>query len=78
MACRCGLTALEWRVLACLTLRKGVIVSHDELTETVYQSDAETTSNALEVIIARLRRKIGHHMIKTARCRGYRLTVAPD
>ena len=68
------LTALEWRVLSCLALRKGVVVDRADLNERVYQSDAETDSNSLEVIIARLRRKIGRDLIETVRGRGYRLT----
>jgi len=38
------------------------------------RSDADVDSNSLEVIVARLRRKIGHEMIETVRGRGYRLT----
>ena len=68
------LTALEWRVLACLTLRKNVVVERSELNEKVYEGDAAVDSNSLEVIVARLRRKIGHEMIETIRGRGYRLT----
>ena len=68
------LTALEWRVLACLTLRKDVVVERSELNEKAYEGDADVDSNSLEVIIARLRRKIGHEMIETVRGRGYRLT----
>jgi DNA-binding response OmpR family regulator len=65
------LTALEWRVLACLTLRHGVVVERSELNEKVYEGDADVDSNSLEVIVARLRRKIGHDMIETVRGRGY-------
>ena len=68
------LTALEWRVLSCLALRKDVIVDRADLIERVYASDVETDSNSIEVIIARLRRKIGREMIETVRGRGYRLT----
>jgi DNA-binding response OmpR family regulator len=70
------LTALEWRVLSCLALRKEVVVERGDLLERAYQGDAEVDSNSLEVIIGRLRRKIGHGMIETARGRGYRLTAA--
>jgi two-component system, OmpR family, response regulator len=70
------LTALEWRVLSCLALRKEVVVERSDLLERAYQGDAEVDSNSLEVIIGRLRRKIGHGMIETARGRGYRLTAA--
>jgi two-component system OmpR family response regulator len=67
------LTALEWRVLQCLILRKDVVVDRLELMEKVYEGDAGTDSNSLEVIVARLRRKIGHDLIETVRGRGYRL-----
>jgi two-component system OmpR family response regulator len=69
------LTGLEWRVLSCLALRKEVIVARADLIERVYEGDAEVDSNSLEVIVARLRRKIGHDMIETLRGRGYRLTA---
>jgi DNA-binding response OmpR family regulator len=69
------LTALEWRVLACLMLRKDIVVERAELNEKVYEGDAEVDSNSLEVIVARLRRKIGHDMIETMRGRGYRITA---
>ena len=70
------LTALEWRVLECLILRKGVVIERGDLTEKVYQGDVGTDSNSLEVIVARLRRKIGREAIETVRGRGYRLTEA--
>ncbi|TBF41173.1 response regulator [Rhizobium leguminosarum] len=69
------LTALEWRVLSCLMLRKEMIVDRRELTERVYDGDAEVDSNSIEVIIARLR-KLGADRIETVRGRGYMLTAA--
>ncbi|NZD50677.1 response regulator transcription factor [Rhizobium leguminosarum] len=77
------LTALEWRVLSCLMLRKETIVDRRELTERVYDGDAEVDSNSIEVIIARLRKKLGGERIETmrgrietVRGRGYMLTAA--
>ncbi|MGR9136574.1 response regulator transcription factor [Rhizobium leguminosarum] len=70
------LTALEWRVLSCLMLRKEMIVDRRELTERVYDGDAEVDSNSIEVIIARLRKKLGAHRIETMRGRSYMLTAA--
>ncbi|TBA85982.1 response regulator transcription factor [Rhizobium ruizarguesonis] len=70
------LTALEWRVLSCLMLRKEMIVDRRELTERVYDGDAEVDSNSIEVIIARLRKKLGADRIETVRGRGYMLTSA--
>ncbi len=70
------LTALEWRVLQSLMLRKDVVFDRIELMEKVYEGDAGADSNSLEVIVARLRRKIGHERIETVRGRGYRLTAS--
>jgi DNA-binding response OmpR family regulator len=70
------LTAFEWRVLSALMLRKEAVVERGELLERVYEYDAEVDSNSLEVIVGRLRRKIGAGMIETIRGRGYRLTCA--
>ncbi|MFK0333830.1 response regulator transcription factor [Rhizobium sp. NPDC090275] len=70
------LTALEWRVLSCLMLRKETVVDRRELNERVYDGDAEVDSNSIEVIIARLRKKLGPDMVETVRGRGYMLTAA--
>jgi len=69
------LTALEWRVLSCLMLRREIVVARADLIERVYEGDAEVDSNSVEVIIARLRRKIGATLIETVRGHGYRLTA---
>jgi two-component system OmpR family response regulator len=70
------LTALEWRVLECLMLRKDTVVERGLLSEKVYEGDVGTDSNSIEVIVARLRRKIGRTLIETERGRGYKLTAA--
>lgn len=69
------LTALEWRVLSALMLRREVVVDRAALNERVYEGDAEVDSNSIEVIIGRLRKKIGAAMIETVRGRGYRITA---
>ena len=71
------LTALEWRVLSSLILRRDIVVARSDLMERVYDGSAEVDSNSLEVIIGRLRRKIGHERIETVRGRGYRLVGTP-
>lgn len=68
------LTAFEWRILSLLMLRKEAVVERSEILERVYEYDADVDSNSLEVIVGRLRRKIGANMIETVRGRGYRLT----
>jgi len=69
------LTAFEWRVLSALMLRKEVVIERADLIERVYEGDADVDSNSIEVIIGRLRRKIGPERIETVRGRGYRLTA---
>ncbi len=49
--------------------------SKEALIERVYEGDADVDSNSIEVIIGRLRRKIGAQRIETVRGRGYRLTA---
>ena len=68
------LTAFEWRVLSALMLRKEAVIERLDLLERVYEGDADVDSNSLEVIVGRLRRKIGAERIETVRGRGYRLT----
>jgi DNA-binding response OmpR family regulator len=54
-----------------------VLVDRMALAEKVYEGDVGTDSNSLEVIVARLRRKIGRDAIETVRGRGYRLACGP-
>lgn len=69
------LTAFEWRVLSTLMLRKEAVVERRELMDRVYEYDTDVESNSIEVIIGRLRRKIGAEMISTVRGLGYCLTA---
>ncbi len=73
------LTAYEYRVLEHLMLHAGEVVSKQELTEHLYSDDDERDSNVLEVLIARLRRKLDPdgslQPIETLRGRGYRLRL---
>lgn len=70
------LTAFEFRLLSYLMHNSGKVLSKTELTEHIYEYDAERDSNTIEVLINRLRNKIGAHRIKTHRGRGYQLDVA--
>lgn len=71
-----ALTALEFRVLDHLMHHAGRVVSRSELIEHVYAQDFDRDSNTLEVIVARLRRKLGRDAIETVRGLGYRLAGA--
>lgn len=75
------LTAQEYRILAYLMHRQGEIVSRTELCDHVYERDADRDSNVLDVLVSRIRRKIGASMITTVRGRGFLLaetTTATD
>ena len=65
------LSALEFRLLRYLAHHAGRVVSQTELSEHVYGGEREPDSNALEVLVARLRRKIGAEVIGTRRGHGY-------
>jgi two-component system OmpR family response regulator len=71
------LTALEFRLLAYLAHRAGQVVSKTELTEHLYAQDFDRDSNTLEVVVGRLRRKLGPALIETLRGQGYRLAAPP-
>jgi two-component system OmpR family response regulator len=76
-ACRDGerveLTGREWSVLEALVLRAGRIVPKSDLEKIVLGFDAEVASNALEVHVSALRRKLGRSLIETVRHLGYRI-----
>lgn len=65
------LTPLEYRLVSYLMHNRGVIVSRETLAEMIYFRDSEPDSNAIEVLVGRLRRKIGIDLIKTKRGFGY-------
>jgi two-component system OmpR family response regulator len=68
------LTAREWAVLEALGLRAGRWVGKDALERLVLGFSAEpATSNALEVHVANLRRKLGRDSIESRRGMGYRV-----
>lgn len=69
-----ALTAREWTLLEALVQRLGRIVSKSDLENLVVGSDAELSSNALEVYISSLRRKLGRELIETIRGMGYRIS----
>lgn len=70
------LTGLEYRLLAYLALHAGQVISKTELTEHLYAQDFDRDSNTLEVVIGRLRKKLGEGLIETVRGQGYRLAAA--
>ena len=73
---RIDLTAREWAVLEALVLRAGRIVPKPDLERLVLGFEAELASNALEVHVSALRRKLGRGLVETVRGLGYRVAGA--
>lgn len=71
------LTAQEFRILSYFMHHPGKIISRSQLGEHVYESGFDPDSNTLDVLIGRLRRKLGVEVIHTMRGLGYRLSATP-
>jgi two-component system response regulator QseB len=68
------LSPLEFAVLEALMRRPGAVLSRERLEEAVYGWGEEVVSNAIEVHLHNLRRKLGAAVIKNIRGVGYRVT----
>ncbi|MBL8685509.1 MAG: response regulator transcription factor [Myxococcales bacterium] len=69
----CPITAREWSLLDRLALAKGNVVSRGELLEEVWGEDNESSARSLDVLVARIRKKLGAEWIRTVRGGGYAL-----
>jgi DNA-binding response OmpR family regulator len=65
------LSAREWAVLEPLLARPGLVLSRAQLEEKLYGWKDEISSNAVEVYIHGLRRKLGPELIQNVRGVGY-------
>ncbi len=65
------LTAQEFRILSYLIHHPGRVVSRTELMEHVYDRHFDSDSNSLEVLLGRVRKKVGSGLIQTVRGQGY-------
>jgi len=65
------LSAKEWAVLEPLIARPGVVLSRAQLEEKLYGWKDDISSNAIEVYIHGLRKKLGSGFIQTVRGLGY-------
>ncbi|MGQ7245696.1 response regulator [Salinicola sp. V024] len=72
-----ALVRRELMLLEALIRARGGILSTDQLKDRLYGIDDEIESNALNVHIYQLRRKLGRHVIETVRGVGYRLGTLP-
>jgi two-component system response regulator QseB len=65
------LSAKEFAVLEALLLRPGVVLSRAQLEDRLYGFGESIESNAVEVYVHSLRRKLGSDAIRTRRGAGY-------
>jgi len=71
---RVPLTAQEFTILECLVRHRGRIVTRATLEEMIHPGEApppDTVSNVADVLILRIRRKLGHDVITTRRGQGF-------
>ncbi|MDO8875297.1 MAG: response regulator transcription factor [Pseudolabrys sp.] len=72
-----ALSPLEYRLVAYLLRYRGRVVSQHELDENIYGHGEDHDSNALEVLIGRVRKKLGAELIETRRGFGYLVPETP-
>ena len=68
------LTAREWALLEILVARRGRVVSRPEILEAIWGSDTAAAAASLEVIMGRVRKKLGMGLVRTVRGEGYALS----
>lgn len=67
------LSGREWTLLDALIARPGALLSKQQLEEKLYGWSAEVESNAVEVYVHGLRKKLGPQFIVTVRGVGYKV-----
>ena len=72
-----SLTAQEFRILAYFMHYAGRTISRAELGEHVYEGGYDPDSNVLDVLIGRIRKKLGVDLVHTLRGQGFRLSETP-
>jgi len=68
----------EYKLFAYLAMQRGRVVSQLELTDHLYSQDMERDSNSIEVLVARVRRRLGNDAIRTRRGYGYHVGEAEE
>ena len=71
------LSPLEYRLVAHLLRNRGRVVSQQDIDENVYGHGEVHDSNTLEVLVGRVRKKLGADVIETRRGFGYLIPEAP-
>jgi len=71
------LSPQEQRILSYFLHHPDVVISRSRLGEHVYEAGFDPDSNTLDVLIGRIRRKLGSDLIHTHRGQGFRLSAQP-
>jgi two-component system, OmpR family, response regulator len=71
------LSPQEYRILSYFMHHPDVVISRSRLGEHVYDAGFDPDSNTLDVLIGRIRRKLGSALIHTHRGQGFRLSAQP-
>lgn len=69
------LTPQEYRLVSYLAHNAGRVISQSELLDHIHAGDSDHLTNSIEVLVGRVRRKLGAERIETRRGFGY---VFPD
>lgn len=73
-----NLTPLEFRLVHYLVLKGGEVVGQSELCDAIYAHNHERDANAIEAVVSRLRKKLGHNIIQNKRGFGYFILAAQN
>ncbi|MBT4490762.1 MAG: response regulator [Rhodospirillaceae bacterium] len=65
-------TQLEFQMLWALSNAEGLVVSRDTLVDTVYSGDGPATLRAINIVMSRLRKKLGKQAVVSVRGKGYK------
>jgi two-component system OmpR family response regulator len=65
------ITAREWAILEVLASERGRVVGRDELLDRLWNQSNGAASASLEVLVGRIRRKLGSEIVRTVRGKGY-------
>ncbi|GGK78228.1 response regulator transcription factor [Amphritea balenae] len=68
-----ALTGIEFRLLRCLLMNPGKLMSKTLISEQVYEEEHLRDSNVIEVYVNRLRQRFGKQFIRNRRGQGYYL-----
>ncbi|WP_066771803.1 response regulator transcription factor [Croceicoccus mobilis] len=67
-----ALSKQEFRLLHLFMRKPGQVLSQGDIVEHLYDLESQRDFNAVEVLVSRLRRKVGKGRIRTLRGQGYR------